>query len=261
MIRKQRWCKACVFFKMRLNFQGACRSLDISKMSDWGWLGHHRRGQLGSPLPLLPLEMGNSLWKLEGEKIMEVQHSIQPQPPRLIFSLLGVHLIPLMMRQKCQSNSNSIHPVNHGYDSPWVGHKTSSPSHAFAGCSPMMQPTNIEIPDVHLIWSHAHVKGCLVGKLAKANVKMVTTVKLKSMGNEIKPFTSCFSVWLLNLAIKNWEESNTNEREKFTLTLLRIGSLLIISINGGLLRAVPVVILSPSIGFPCTLVASQRLTE
>ena len=48
-------------------------------------------------------------------------------------------------------------------------------------------------------------------------------------------------------------------RKKLTFTLRRIGSSVIISINGGLVRGVPVVISSPSTGFPCTLTASQRL--
>lgn len=49
--------------------------------------------------------------------------------------------------------------------------------------------------------------------------------------------------------------------KKNTLTPRRIGSLLIKSINGGLLRGVPVVSKSPSIGIPYTLTESQRLVE
>lgn len=45
----------------------------------------------------------------------------------------------------------------------------------------------------------------------------------------------------------------------FTLTPCSIGSLLIISINGGLPRGVPVVRVSPSTEFPYTLAASHRL--
>ncbi len=46
-----------------------------------------------------------------------------------------------------------------------------------------------------------------------------------------------------------------------TLTSPRIGSLLIMSISGGVARGVPVVVMSPSTGLPYTLTGSQRLVK
>lgn len=45
----------------------------------------------------------------------------------------------------------------------------------------------------------------------------------------------------------------------YTLIPWRTGSLLIISVNGGVPRGVPVVNKSPSMGLPYTLTASHRL--
>lgn len=44
-----------------------------------------------------------------------------------------------------------------------------------------------------------------------------------------------------------------------TLTPLRMGSLLIMSMRGGLARGVPVVVISPSRAYPYTFVGSHRL--
>lgn len=68
------------------------------------------------------------------------------------------------------------------------------------------------------------------------------------------------------MALRNFRNTDKEyvsyikERSKVrTFTPRSIGSLLIMSTNGGFARGVPVVNKSPSIGTPYTLVASQRL--
>jgi hypothetical protein len=56
-------------------------------------------------------------------------------------------------------------------------------------------------------------------------------------------------------------EHGERNKKTWTVTSRSMGSLLIMSINGGLLRGVPVVSKSPSMGLPNTLTASQRLVK
>lgn len=77
----------------------------------------------------------------------------------------------------------------------------------------------------------------------------------------IRKILSTLGKWIITIIKQLNVQRQQVLDETGTLTPPRIGSLLIMSISGGVTRGVPVVIMSPSIGAPYTLTGSHRLVK